>query len=360
MITKVIKINPSEITKKDIEILEEVGKSIREGEVVAFPTETVYGLGANACDDKAVRKIFELKGRPSDNPLIVHLSSKSDIEKFAIVSNDIEKLIISNLMPGPITIILKKKPIISNITTANLDTVGIRIPYNPIAQKLIELAKVPVCAPSANISGKPSATDPTTVIEEFSGKIPFIIDGGRTHIGIESTVVMVKEYPSKFSILILRPGFITKEDIEDLLSSTKIQKEVEVIYAEEYSTITPLSPGQKYKHYSPKSHVVIVKNLKNIEKADIVRTFINDKIGILGRPNFIKEVKNILNYIGAKYTVELEWCNYDLIECARNLFFAYRMFDKENVGIILVENLEETGIGYAIMNRVKKSSTYTI
>ncbi len=360
MITKVIKINPSEITKKDIEILEEVGKSIREGEVVAFPTETVYGLGANACDDKAVRKIFELKGRPSDNPLIVHLSSKSDIEKFAIVSNDIEKLIISNLMPGPITIILKKKPIISNITTANLDTVGIRIPYNPIAQKLIELAKVPVCAPSANISGKPSATDPTTVIEEFSGKIPFIIDGGRTHIGIESTVVMVKEYPSKFSILILRPGFITKEDIEDLLSSTKIQKEVEVIYAEEYSTINPLSPGQKYKHYSPKSHVVIVKNLKNIEKADIVRTFINDKIGILGRPNFIKEVKNILNYIGAKYTVELEWCNYDLIECARNLFFAYRMFDKENVGIILVENLEETGIGYAIMNRVKKSSTYTI
>lgn len=360
MITKVIKINPSEITKKDIEILEEVGKSIREGEVVAFPTETVYGLGANACDDKAVRKIFELKGRPSDNPLIVHLSSKSDIEKFAIVSNDIEKLIISNLMPGPITIILKKKPIISNITTANLDTVGIRIPYNPIAQKLIELAKVPVCAPSANISGKPSATDPTTVIEEFSGKIPFIIDGGRTHIGIESTVVMVKEYPSKFSILILRPGFITKEDIEDLLSSTKLQKEIEVMYAEEYSTITPLSPGQKYKHYSPKSHVVIVKNLKNIEKADIVRTFINDKIGILGRPNFIKEVKNILNYLGAKYTVELEWCNYDLIECARNLFFAYRMFDKENVGIILVENLEETGIGYAIMNRVKKSSTYTI
>lgn len=360
MTTRIIKINPKEITEKDIKLLEEIGKSIRDGEVVAFPTETVYGLGANACDGEAVKKIFELKGRPSDNPLIVHLSSKTDIDKFAIISNEVEKEIISKLMPGPITIILKKKPIISDITTANLDTVGIRIPYNPIAQKLIEVARVPICAPSANLSGKPSATDPTTVIEEFSGKIPFIIDGGRTHIGIESTVVIVKEYPSKFSILILRPGFITKEDIEEMVKNSKFSKDVEVLYAEEYSAQTPLSPGQKYKHYSPKSHVVIVKNVKDIEKSDLIKTFINDKIGILGRPNFIKNIKNILTYLGVKNLVDIEWCSYDLLECARNLFFAYRLFDKENVGLILVENLEETGIGYAIMNRVKKSSTFTI
>lgn len=360
MLTRIIKVNPKVLTERDIRLLGEASESIRNGEVVAFPTETVYGLGANACDDNAVKKIFQLKGRPSDNPLIVHLSSKDDIEKFAIISNEVEKEIISTLMPGPITVILKKKPIISSIATANLDTVGIRIPYNSIAQKLIEMAGVPVCAPSANLSGKPSATDPTTVIEEFSGKIPFIIDGGRTHIGIESTVVIVKEHTSKFSILILRPGFITKEDIEEMVKTRKFSKEVEVVYAEEYSSQTPLSPGQKYKHYSPKSHVAIVKKTKNIENSEIVKEFIKDKIGILGRPNFIREVKHILTYLGAKNIVEIEWCNHDLLECARNLFFAYRMFDKENVGLILVENLEETGIGYAIMNRVKKSSTFVI
>ncbi|MGB9621076.1 MAG: L-threonylcarbamoyladenylate synthase [Brevinematia bacterium] len=357
MNTKVIKITNQEI-KENPYLLREAAKIIAEGEVVAFPTETVYGLGANALNEKAVRKIFELKGRPSDNPLIVHLHSKELIKNYAEISNEVEKQIVEDLMPGPLTLILKKKEIISSIVTAGLPTVGIRIPYNPIAQKLIELSGVPISAPSANLSGKPSATEAQTVIEEFAGKIPFVIDGGKTHIGIESTVIMVKEEETKYSILILRPGFITKEDLENFVNENKFSKQVEVIYSENIQQETPLSPGQKYKHYSPKSHVAIIKDFKKAE--ELIKDFKNEKIGVLGRKNFLKEVKKILTYLGVKNIFELEWCEYDLIDCARNLFFAYRIFDKENVAIILVEYLEEKGLGYSIMNRVKKSSTYFI
>ncbi|MEN2997516.1 MAG: L-threonylcarbamoyladenylate synthase [Brevinematia bacterium] len=355
--TRIIRVRNEEV-EREIKLLREVALALRNGEVVAFPTETVYGLGANATNSEAVKKIFELKNRPSDNPLIVHVSSKEEIGKCAVVSNEVEETIINTLMPGPITVILRKKEVISPLVTAGLDTVGIRVPYNTIAQKLIELSGVPVCAPSANISGKPSATDSQTVIEEFSGRIPFIIDGGRTHIGIESTVVMVKEEERRFSVLILRPGFVTKEDIEEAINTRRFSKPVEINYSEEFSVDTPLSPGQKYRHYSPVSHVVIVKNIKNIEP--IVKELRNGKIGILGRPKFLKEVRRFLEYINVKNILEIEWCKYDLIDCARNLFFAYRMFDRENAVLILVENLEESGIGYSIMNRVKKSATYIV
>lgn len=370
MNTRIIKIKPNEVAEVIPEeiskILKEPAEALRNGEVIAFPTETVYGLGANATDSYAVKKIFELKGRPSDNPLIVHLHSVEEIEKYAIISNEVEEEIIKNLMPGPITIILKKKDIISNLATAGLDTVGIRVPYNSVAREVIRLSRVPVCAPSANISGKPSATDPNTVIEEFSGKIPFIIDSGRTHIGIESTVVIVKDEDEKFSIVILRPGFITKEDIEDLINDKYFKKPVDVIYYEELNVEKPLSPGQKYKHYAPKSHVVLVKEIKKIEqliqqfKKDWLRDIQNAKVGVLGRPKFLKETKNYLEYLGIRNIVDIEWCNYDLIDCARNLFFAYRIFDKENTAVIFVESIEERGIGYSIMNRVKKSATYII
>ena len=354
MVTRVIKINPREV-EKNIRLLKEAAFSLSNGEVVAFPTETVYGLGADATNPYAVKKIFDLKGRPSDNPLIVHLHSKEEVTKYAYISNELEKEIIEKLTPGPITVILKKKDAICDLATAGLDTVGVRIPYNPIAQKLIELSGVPVCAPSANLSGRPSATEASTVIEEFSGKIPFVIDGGRTHIGIESTVVMVKDEKNKLVVHILRPGFITKEDIESFISNTFL-KPVEVVYSDKVLE-KPLSPGQKYKHYSPKSHVIVLKDLKNATEG-ILKDLKNKKVGILGRPSFLKEVKKVLNYLKITDIVEIEWCNYDLIDCARNLFFAYRIFDNENVYAIVVENLEEKGIGYSIMNRVKKSATY--
>ncbi len=359
MLTKVKKVSPEEVLSNP-KILKEAVELLRRGEIVAFPTETVYGLGANALDDKAILKVFEIKGRPSDNPLIVHLHSKNVIEQYAYITNEVEKHIIEKLTPGPLTIILKKKENISKYATAGLETVGIRIPYHPIAEKLIEIANVPVAAPSANISGKPSPNDAQSVIEDLSGKIPYIIDGGRTHIGIESTVVKVNELEDKYLVMILRPGFITKEDIEELFQEVETKKPVEVAYKEELEG-KPLSPGMKYKHYSPKAHVIVVSNISK-DFDNFAPQFKDKKCGILGRPNFVKELKTKLEVLSfnPQNIITLEWCKDDIIECARNLFFAYRYFDRENVDAIFVEKLNETGIEYAIMNRVKKSATYFI
>jgi L-threonylcarbamoyladenylate synthase len=359
MLTKVKKVTIEDVSNNP-EILREPANLLKEGELVVFPTETVYGLGANALNDEAVLKVFEIKGRPSDNPLIVHLHSKDVIEKYAYISNEVESQIIETLTPGPITVILKKREIISNYATAGLETVGIRIPYHPVAQKLIETANVPIAAPSANLSGKPSPSDTQSVIEDLSGKVPYIIDSGRTHIGIESTVISVKRIEGKYLVTILRPGFITKEDIEEIFKHKKMQEVVEVIYKEEIEG-KPLSPGLKYKHYAPRAHVIIVSSISK-EFDNLAAQFKNQKCGILGRPKFIKKLKQrleILNFKSEKI-IPLEWCKDDIIECARNLFFAYRYFDRENVDAIFVEKLSENGVEYAIMNRVKKSATYFI
>jgi len=359
MLTKVKKVSIEEILSNP-GILKEAGELLKGGELVAFPTETVYGLGANALDDKAVLKVFEIKGRPNDNPLIVHLHSKNVIEKYAYITNEIEHYIIETLTPGPLTVILKKKENISKYATAGLETVGIRIPYHPIAEKLIEIANIPVAAPSANLSGKPSPSDAQSVIEDLSGKIPYIIDGGRTHIGIESIVVKVNEIDDKYLVMILRPGFITKEDIEEVFQEVKTKKPVEVVYKEELEG-KPLSPGMKYKHYSPKAHVIVVSGISK-DFDNFALQFKDKKCGILGRHDFIKKLKKRLEILNFKpqNIITLEWCKSDIIECARNLFFAYRYFDRENVDAIFVEKLNETGIEYAIMNRVKKSATYFI
>lgn len=171
--------------------LEKVSNLIRNGEIIVFPTETVYGIGANALDTEAVRKIFFAKGRPTDNPLIVHVGSKNEIEKVAIIQSEIEKKLIDSFMPGPITIILKKKEIIPDIVSAGLDTVGVRMPSNEIANKIILASKTPLAAPSANISGRPSGTKIGDIREELENKVSVIIDGGESNIGLESTVVKV-------------------------------------------------------------------------------------------------------------------------------------------------------------------------
>lgn len=357
METKIIKVSPKGI-ETDYEVLIEPATALRNGELVAFPTETVYGIGANSLLDDSVRKIFEVKGRPQDNPLIVHLHSKDIIGKYAIISNEVEEGIISKFMPGPITVVLRNRGVVSSVATAGLDTVGIRIPYNIIAQKLLELAGVPVSAPSANLSGKPSATDPVSVIEDFKGRIPYIIDGGRTHIGIESTVVMVKEEVDKFRILILRPGFITKEDLEGFVSENKFSKPVFVEYSENFSSERPISPGQKYRHYSPKSKVVLLNDKSKLD--EFFRVVGNGRIGILGRFDFINDLEVYLINLGFKDILKVEWCGNDLLECARNLFLYYRFFDREGVEFILVENLGDSGIAYSIMNRVRKSASYVL
>jgi L-threonylcarbamoyladenylate synthase len=243
---------------------------LEQDELVAFPTETIYGLGANALSDIAAKKIFDVKGRPNDNPLIVHLGSKEQISDYAEIENEIQQTIIHKLMPGPITLLLKKKNLISPLVCP-VEYVGIRLPSNHIAQAFLQAVHLPIAAPSANISGKPSPTNAQMVYDNVGKQIPMIIDGGESEAGIESTVIRVIEEkdsqpcrtspipPSKggkYKILILRPGFVTKEDLEDCFDG-----QVEVEYSQHHPE---LSPGMRYKHYSIGGQVKIIASVQEI------------------------------------------------------------------------------------------------
>ncbi|MFZ2151313.1 MAG: L-threonylcarbamoyladenylate synthase [Candidatus Absconditicoccaceae bacterium] len=335
-----------------------------DGEVVAFPTETVYGLGANALDAVAVSKIFKLKNRPSNNPLIVHLGHKRDISKYGIISNPIEKKIIEKLMPGPITLLLPKKNNIPEIVSSN-PFVGIRIPSNQVALDLLQACDLPIAAPSANISTKPSPTSAKMVYQYFGSNIPLIIDGGNCNVGIESTVVKIDEHsickPMSsgeceyfYKINILRPGFVTKEDLESLFSD---QKNVSVFYSSQQSNI---SPGNLYRHYSPRAHVEIIDCLT----PDILKERFNIKIqgsahiklGLIITQECINLHKEILNEFKDYIHVFPRGSRNDLISCAQKLFDIYNICDKQDINYILIEHLQEIGLGYSIMNRVKKSA----
>ena len=224
---------------------------IRNGEIIIFPTETVYGIGANALDANAVGKIFAAKGRPSDNPLIVHLADRNKIQEVAQDITEVEQELIDNFMPGPFTLILKRKPIIPDIVTAGLDTVAIRIPENIIAKGIITYSGVPIAAPSANISGKPSGTKIEDIRKELEGKVSAIVDGGETKIGIESTVVkVIDEVP-----VVLRPGKITPEQIDAVIGRVRIDKNIlGTLNKDEVAE----SPGMKYKHYAPETRCKLV------------------------------------------------------------------------------------------------------
>ena len=221
---------------------------IKKGEVAAFPTETVYGIGANAYDEKAVRKIFIAKGRPADNPLIVHIARKKDISVLAKEITPSAKKIISKFFPGPVTVILKKNEIVPDVVTAGLDTIAIRMPSSKIARELIQLSGVPIAAPSANLSGSPSPTNFIHVLRDLRNKIPCVLVGPAAKYGLESTVI---DCTGKFPV-ILRPGSVTLEQIKKLDKNAVYQKRVGKVK----------SPGQKYKHYAPKA---IVKTITNYE-----------------------------------------------------------------------------------------------
>ena len=248
--------------------LENVSNLIKNGEVIVFPTETVYGIGANALDTEAVRKIFLAKGRPSDNPLIVHVADKKDIEQIAVIQTAVEQKLIDAFMPGPITIILKKKTIIPNIVSAGLDTVGIRMPSNEIAQKIIKTSQVPIAAPSANISGRPSGTKISDIREELESRVSAIVDGGDSNIGLESTVVkVIDDVP-----VILRPGKVTPEQIEKVIGKVRIDSKVfEKLLEDE----KPESPGVKYRHYAPKTKCKLIYSTKEKHKCvpDITKLY---------------------------------------------------------------------------------------
>ena len=331
------------------EELKVVCNLIKNGELVIFPTETVYGIGANALDSKAVGKIFLAKGRPSDNPLIVHVSNKNSIEEIAEDITEIEQKLIDNFMPGPFTLILKKKKnILPDVVTAGLDTVAVRMPSNLIAKAIITFSGVPIAAPSANISGKPSGTNIEDIRKELESKVSAIIDGGETEIGLESTVVkVIDEIP-----VILRPGKVTPEQIEEVIGKVKIDDKVFEKVSDNESVE---SPGMKHKHYAPstKCELIYAEDEKDQEFEISKRALkYNGNIVVIGFKEHKKGIKipedNFLD-IASKD---------DLETYAKNIFSALRRADEFGAEIIVIEGVKKEGLGIAIMNRLLRTCDY--
>ncbi|MBR0599594.1 L-threonylcarbamoyladenylate synthase [Sinanaerobacter chloroacetimidivorans] len=327
-----------------LEKVDEAAEILKNGGLVAFPTETVYGLGANALDPKAVAKIYEAKGRPSDNPLIVHISRASDIgELTPMLTPKIIKLI-DHFWPGPLTMVLTKKDNVPDITTGGLDTVAIRMPDDPAALELIKKAGCPVAAPSANISGRPSPTKGEHVVEDLNGKIDAILVGGDCRVGIESTVLdMTGEVPT-----ILRPGILTAEDIQAAIGG-KVEMDPALyinrprdVSEEDSEGPAPKAPGMKYTHYAPKADMTIIEGQRDRVKKEIER------------------LKGLNENLGLKVGVIL-FEEKAFIEAAHDFFARLRDLDEEGVDLILAGALsEQDGVGFAVMNRMLKSAGYRI
>ena len=301
---------------KDIKFIEEAGAIIRDGGIVAFPTETVYGLGANALDEEAVKKIFIAKGRPQDNPLIVHVCSKNISELVKEVP-EVAQRMIDKFWPGPLTIILEKNDIIPNMTSANLNTVGIRMPSSEIALKLIELSKRPIAAPSANISGRPSPTEVERCIEDLNGKVDYIIGGESSDIGVESTIIDCTVNPP----LVLRPGGITLEMLKEIDSNIEIDSALKSKPTENFK---PKAPGMKYRHYAPKAHLKIIKG-KNEKTIEIINEILENYIE-KGNDVAILTTDENLNKFNSGKVISLGSEN-NLNEIAKNLFETIRKCD---------------------------------
>ncbi len=325
------------LTEKE---LGEAGEIIRNGGLVAFPTETVYGLGASAFDADAAQKIYEAKGRPSDNPLIVHISDKSQIEALAREITPAAKKLIDAFMPGPFTIILKKRDNIPDAVTAGLDTVGIRFPQNDIAVKFIAAAGVPIAAPSANISGKPSPTRAEHVIHDMSGRIDAIIDGGDCDVGVESTIVdMTGSAP-----VILRPGGVTFDMLRAVVPETTVDAH---ILAAVSADTKPKCPGMKYTHYSPDAEVIVVEGERDAVQEKIKSLLKESKDKITGVLTMYGSVYDDAVMLSAGGTNK---------DYAKNLFAALRSFDDLGVETVFAEFCEKDGYGLAVKNRLYKSA----
>ncbi|AAK80825.1 L-threonylcarbamoyladenylate synthase [Clostridium acetobutylicum] len=347
MYTKIVNLNEDDV---DEQILKEAGEFIKNGKLVVFPTETVYGLGANAEDGEATKKIFEAKGRPQDNPLIIHISDFEDVDKVVRNISDSARKLMREFWPGPMTLIMEKKSIISDVTSAGLTSVGVRMPSDKIARKLIKFSGVSIAAPSANLSGKPSPTDVERCIEDLNGKVDYIIGGNKCEYGLESTVIDCTVNP----VCILRPGAITLEMVRKVDEKAYIDP---AIMAKPEPSLKPKAPGMKYKHYAPKAPVKIIDGdlKKTIEKInEMVQNYIDDnkKVGIMATDETKNNYRNaIVISLGSRK---------DIYSIGRNLFETLRDFDDCGVDVILSEAFDEEGFGVAIMNRLNKSAGFDI
>jgi len=341
----IVKINPQKPEKK---LIQKAAQIIKRGGLVAFPTETVYGLGANALDKKAVRKIFTVKQRPLDNPLIVHIANKKDLVGLVKEIPKEVEVLAKKFWPGPLTIIFLKKEIVPDEVTAGGKTVALRIPKNKIALELIKAAGVPVAAPSANLAGKPSSTTAQDVFEDFGDRVDLILDGGKTKIGIESTVVDVTVNPP----VLLRPGGVSFSELKKILKNLKLHP---LILGKKTPEEVVKSPGMKYRHYSPKAQLILVKG-KSKERISKIQKLINyyqkqkKKVGVmtvLENKDFYPQADLVLSVGSQK----------DLEKIGQNLFKALREFDRRKIEVILTEGLKEKGMGFAIMNRLEKAAS---
>ena len=344
-------LNNNYIDLKDVnnyELMDEAAKVIKDGGLVLFPTETVYGIGANAFEDNAVKNIFVAKGRAQDNPLILHIANIEMLDEIAENISELEYKLMDAFWPGPFTIILNKKNGIANEATCKGDTVGVRMPSNRIAYELIKRAGVPIAAPSANISGRPSGTNLEDIIEELKDTVDFIIDGGESEIGLESTVVRVIDGEIK----ILRPGKITKEDMIKITENVEVDKKV-MEHIEKDEKV--LSPGMKYRHYAPKTHCTLVYSENNQKLVDEILKIAdsneeNKKVLILSTTENVEKFKGYECVdIGSKK---------NLLEISHNLFSVLRSIDKYDVNLAIIEGVESEGIGLAIMNRLIRACEY--
>lgn len=312
---------------------------LNNGEIVAFPTETVYGLGAVATNEQAVKKIFAAKGRPSDNPLIVHIGTAEEVSLYTTSISEVAQKCMDAFWPGPLTLVMHAKPnVLAPSVTAGLDTVGMRMPDHPVALELLQTLKKPLAAPSANRSGKPSPTKADHVFEDLQNIIPCILDGGMTGIGLESTVLDV----TLDTPVILRPGGVTKEMLEAVIGPV-----VEPSLEQQKIESTPKAPGMKYTHYAPEAPVYLIEANKEAIETAIAELKPEHKVALLA-PESFKEIK-------ADYYFSFGNAH-DLEQMSASLYDALRACDKTDATIILATATSKTGVGTAIMNRLEKAA----
>lgn len=347
MRTEILSIDQNNIDESE---MKRAGALIAAGELVAFPTETVYGLGGDALDPKAAKKIYAAKGRPSDNPLIVHIADFSDMNRVGKNIPPQAKLLADAFWPGPLTIIVEKSDQVPDATTGGMDTVAVRMPNHPVALSLIRNSGCLIAAPSANTSGRPSPSEAAHVAEDLSGKIPMIIDGGSVSIGIESTIIdLTEELP-----MVLRPGYITPEMLSEVLGEEVII-DPGIIAADD--TTKPKAPGMKYKHYAPKADMVIVEGateavVSQINKLVGQKQEIGQKVAVIAT----EETR-------ALYRADVVLCigkREDEDSIASHLYKILRECDELEVQAIFSESLATPRIGQAIMNRMLKAAGHQV
>lgn len=346
METRLIKIDEEQI---DFRLIEEAGEIIREGGLVAFPTETVYGLGGDALNPVSAEKIYAAKGRPSDNPLIVHIADMEALPRIVKKIPEAAYRLAGRYWPGPLTMIFEKADCIPRQTTGGLETVAVRMPSNGIARELIKAAGGYIAAPSTNRSGRPSPTDARYVREDLDGRVDMIIDGGPARVGLESTIIDLTENVP----VILRPGYITEEMLEEVLESVNTDEAL----TEEGSAKPPKAPGMKYRHYAPKGNLVIVEG-----PAGQVVEYINGKIAGWkkeGKRCGVIATDETAGYYGAD-SIKSVGKRQDEAQIASRIFRILREFDDEETEMIYTEGFENRGLGRAIMNRLLKAAGHQV